>query len=353
MKISFFIGGMNRGGAERVISILANHYARKGWEVDIVLLLYPEVQYELNEDIRIVDLSNGKGSYYQKLPKWLKQIRSYLKKSKPDRVVSFIGRINMLVLTAALGLKIPIVVSERNDPKHDGRGKMVQTYCNLIYKHAKAIVYQTAYEKSCFSRSLTQGVIIPNPVTVYAEAKPRERMEIVTAGRLMPQKNQKMLIDAFVEVKKSYPECMLKIYGEGALKGELQKQIDKLGLNDSAQLCGNVLDLHKRIAGAAVFALTSEFEGLSNALIEAMMLGLPCITTDYPGADELIQDNVNGLVVPRGNVNALAESLKDIIADHRKSEIFRENCLKSAQNYKMDIVLKQWEDVIEKDYGGR
>ena len=117
MKISFFIGGMRRGGAERVISILANDYCQRGWDVDIVLLLNNAVEYDLDSRINIVNITKKSGGYLKNAPRWLGGIRKYLKNRKPDRVVSFVGRINALVLTANIGLKLPVVVSERNDPK--------------------------------------------------------------------------------------------------------------------------------------------------------------------------------------------------------------------------------------------
>ena len=314
MKISFFIGGMRRGGAERVISILANDYCSRGWDVDIVLLLQNAVEYDLNSRIRIVDLAKKSGGYVQNAPRWLLGIRRYLKERKPDRVVSFVGRINALVLTAAAGLKLPIVVSERNDPKNDGRGAVMQWYCNRAYRGAKAIVYQNEHEKSCFDKALEhKGIIIPNPVSVAAVKEDGFVPVVATAGRLIAQKNQKILVDAMSMVHKRFPEAKCRIYGEGTLRSDLQAQIDALGLKDVVTLEGNVKDIHTRLAQCGIFALTSNFEGLSNALIEAMMVGLPCITTDYPGARELITDGENGLVVPMNDAAALAAALEKMI----------------------------------------
>ena len=346
MKITFFIGSMGRGGAERVISILANHYAKMGWDVDIALLLDQEVGYELHDNVNIINLNAGPGSYIKNLPSWLTKVRKYIKTAKPERIVSFVGRINMLVLTAALGLKAPIVVSERNDPKHDGRGKLIQTYCNLIYHNAAAVVYQTKYEQSCFSSSLKNGYIIPNPVSVHVTKSLGQNTEIVTAGRLLPQKNQKMLISAFAQVHKNHPEMTLKIFGSGNLKDELQEQIEILGLQKCAFLCGNILDLHNHLSGAKMFVMTSEFEGLSNALIEAMMLGLPCITTDYPGADELIFHGENGLMVPCRDTEALAKAMERIIEDPIFSENLSRSAMKNSENYYEDIVLRMWDEII-------
>ena len=186
MRIAFFIGSMGCGGAERVISILANEYATKGWDVDILLLLDNRVEYELHPQIKVIPLMGSYSNYAMNALAWLSSIRKYVKSNKPDRVVSFIGRVNAVVLTATIGLKVPIIVSERNDPKHDGRGKVMLWYCNKIYRRARAVVFQNKYEQSCFDEALkAKGVIIPNPVQVSATKETASSEFVVaTAGRL-------------------------------------------------------------------------------------------------------------------------------------------------------------------------
>ncbi len=350
MKISFFIGSMAGGGAERVISILANHYSEKGWDVDIALLLKNEVGYKLNENINIVDLSGKSQSYIKNAIKWVFDIRKYLKKRKPERIVSFIGRINALVLMSTFGIKIPVIVSERNDPKHDGRGNFMLKLCNISYgfKHCKAIVHQTKYEESCFDSSLApKSYVIPNPIEVKTEKGVSQKGRIVTAGRLGPQKRHTMLINAITQLNDEFPEIKADIYGDGELKNSLQELIDNNNMSDRITLRGNVSDLHNQISTADIFVMTSDFEGLSNALLEAMMLGLPCISTDYPGADEVINDGVNGLLVPMGDEEKLAQAIKRVLNDDELRENLSKQALLTSENYKKDIVLKLWENVIE------
>ena len=348
MKIFFFIGSMRRGGAERVISILANHYAEKNWNVEIILLLENTIEYKLNSKIKIINIS-ANGSYIKNIPYWFKNIRKYINESKPDRIVSFVGRINMLVLTSTVGLNIPTIISERNDPKHDGRGKLMEIYANLCYKLASSIVFQTEYEKLCFSKRLyNRSYIIPNPVNVEVKRNENENIEVVTAGRLMPQKNQDMLIDAFNKISDKYPNAILDIYGDGSLKEHLQDKINSCGMQDTIKLCGNVTNIHEKISGATMFVLSSNFEGLSNALIEAMMIGLPCITTNYPGANEIVRDGYNGLVVPMNDVDALSNAMEEIIVNKELSNKLSINAIKSSEIYKKEVVIEQWEKIIEK-----
>lgn len=349
-KISFFIGSMGRGGAERVISILANHYAKKGWHVEIVMLLKNCVEYELSNEIVLVDLSKSSASYIRNAVSWLTQIRRYLKESRPDRVVSFVARINALVLTAALGLRLQIVVSERNDPRNDGRSAAMQQYCNLIYRTAERIVFQTEYEKNCFSRAVQrQGTIIPNPVCIQAEkAQGSGCLRIVTAGRLAQQKNHRMLVDACVLLKEGARDFTCDIFGEGPCRQELVAYIQQRGMAGRVHLRGSVQDVHRQMASADVFVMTSDFEGLSNALIEAMMMGLACITTAYPGAQELIVHGENGLVVPCRDAQALADAIA-ALSDHPECAArYSKNARQTAEMFRAEHVLQKWEQVLER-----
>ena len=353
MHISFFIGDMVSGGAERVIQLLANDFVGSGWKVDIVLLLSSKVDYEqfpLSKEISIIDLSENESSYKKNALKWVRSIRQFIKQTKPDCIVSFIGRINALVLTSIFGLKIPILVSERNDPRNDGRSKAMLQYCNLIYKKASAIVFQTQYEQHCFSKSLfSKSYVIPNPVSVSSEDEVTENpLEISTAGRLVPQKNHAMLIDAISLVKKEQPDVQCDIYGEGELRGALEQKIKELQLEQNVHLPGNKTDIYKWIARSSIFVMTSEFEGLSNALIEAMMLEKACIVTDYPGVEEVIDNEANGIIVPRGDSKALAEQILKLFDNDEARKLLAANAKKSSKQFEVQQVIKEWKAVIEK-----
>ena len=349
MKITFFIGHMGYGGAERVISLLANDYCRRGWDTDIVMLLSNDLAQKLEPGVKLVDLSLGGGSYGKRAPRWLKEIRRLLKREKPDCVVSFIGRINALVLTAALGLKLPVIVSERNDPRHDGRGKGMLAYCDALYKTARAVVFQTKAEQECFSGAVkAKGVIIPNPVSVEgAVRRESEGFRVVTAGRLAEQKNHKMLMDAMALVRREIPGARCTIYGEGELRSELEDYVREKGLEGTVFLPGHALDIHEKIADASVFVLTSEYEGLPNALIEAMMLGIPCVTTDYPGAEEVMTDGLTGLIVPRGDDKELARKLILLARDRETGSTLGRNARRDAEEYRTENVIRLWRKVIE------
>lgn len=346
MRIAFFIGGMSRGGAERVISRLANYYMEKGWSVDILMLLNTTVEYELSPKIRLIDLTCSNSSYIKNSFQWIYRIRKYVRSQKPDRIVSFIGRINALVLTATLGMQVNILVSERNDPKQDGRGNLMLRYCNLLYRRARMVVFQNHYEQTCFSKQL-KSVIINNPVSVDC-AKTGETAEpiIVSAGRLTYQKNQRMIIEALPFVLKTIPNVKLYIYGEGNLRDELECLINHLGLQNNVFLPGNIKNIHEKMSEGTVFVLTSLFEGASNALLEAMMIGIPVVSTDYPGIREIIQDSVNGELVSIGDINALADSIIKIFQDQTHRNMLKKQALQTVENYSYENVISRWESVI-------
>lgn len=347
-RIAFVIGGMGCGGAERVISVLANSYADSGWQVDILRLLNRQCAYKLREDIRLIDFCNESKPRLIYLPVWIYKIRKYIKKTKPDKIVSFIGRINVIALIAGLGLGRDIIISERNNPKKDGRTFIVRLATYLLYPLAKKIIFQTKAEQGCFPAYIRKkSVIIPNPVKVQVYAAEKRNEKIVCAGRLTRAKNHRMLINAFAKVRAEHPDYRLYIYGEGPERANLEAQIKGLGLEGYAFLPGNVANLHEQIADAEIFVLSSYYEGLSNALLEAMMMGLPCISTRYEGAGELIRHGKNGLLVRPDDDEQLYRMLNILIKDKEKAlQIGRQGQM-SVEHMKTENCLPVWRSCIE------
>jgi hypothetical protein len=213
---------------------------------------------------------------------------------------------------------------------------------------AAAIVFQTKYQQSCFPRYLAQkSYIIKNPIKVDVTAVETDEMTIISAGRLSPQKNQMLMIEAVSMLHEEFPKLKLEIYGDGTLRDSLLSDIEQNNLNDCVFLGGNVGDIHERMAAARLFLMTSEFEGMPNALLEAMAIGLPCITTDYPGAEEIIQNETNGLVVPRNDAKALADAIRKVLEDNVLEKKIRQNALFSSELYREEEVFKQWDAIVK------
>ena len=346
-KIIFFLGTMKRGGAERVISILSRAYAKKGWETMICVLLDNQVMYEIDESTKVVDLTQKKKTRIQSIPGWLSGIRKLIKDENPKVVLSFAARINILVLLASIGLKAKIVVSERNDPNHDGRGFLADVMTRILYLRANAVVFQTKRVRDYFGRTIRKrSIVIPNPIEVNQKRENPDVNKIVTVGRLESQKNQAMLLTAFAKLCEKHSELKLYLYGEGSLKQELQLQAYKLNISEKVYFEGNVPQVHEKIKDASFFVLPSDYEGLSNALLEAMKMGIPCISTDCAGSDEFIENGYNGLLVPVGNEQSLYRAMEKFVQDEKFRIKCGENGKITTECLNPERIFTMWNETL-------
>lgn len=343
-KIAFVLGSMGQGGAEKVISVLSRDYAEKGWDTDIIVLLDNRVEYDLHPSTRIIDFSGSKQSRIKRLPYWILSLRNYAKTNKPDVLLSFAARINIIVHIACRKIVPRLFVSERNDPCHDGRSGIVDRMTKYLYPKTDGVIFQTERAKVYFE-NLENGCIIPNPISVSTYAKLEKKKTIVSVGSLKPQKNQKLLIDAFACIAAEFPEHQLVIYGEGMLREALEQQIAEFNLQERVLLPGGKRNIHECIADAELFVLSSDYEGLSNALLEALMMGLPCISTNSAGADEYI-DGSNGLVVPVADKAALAEAMRKMLLDDNFRKQCGVNAASKSAEFNTKSVLNKWHELM-------
>lgn len=304
MKIAFYINTISGGGAERVVVNLASYFS-KFYDV-ILLTTYhnPAFEYDYDKKINRYILYNGLPQNENIIKKninvitWLRRV---LIKEKPDVVISFLGEANIRILLASLFTDITKIISVRNDPKMEYEGLFRKIAARLLLPIADGCVFQTEDAKSWFPKKLqNKSTVIVNPVgeNFYNIERNVNPFEVVTCGRLQPQKNHKILIDAIVEVHKSYPKVVLKVYGNGDLREQLEDYITQKDANSYILLKGQTSDVPKVLSNADVFVLSSNFEGLPNALMEAMSAGVPCISTDCPcgGPHALINDGKDGLL---------------------------------------------------------
>lgn len=349
-SILFVSGNMQRGGAQRVMSQIANAYAEKGWDVSIAMLLGNEVCYELNKKITIFELVQH-GSYYRALLRWIFRLRRLVRQKKPDVIVSFVGRINMITMLANLGTGIPVVVSERNDPAHDRRNKFEVTMCRLFYRLADKIIFQTSYQQRFYGKSCAKhSVIIGNPIAAPFYEGVHNSNDIIAVGKLDLQKNHSMLIQAFSMIAQDHPQVNVHIFGNGGLQEQLQEQIDMLGLHERVFLEGNTNRIFEVMQKYRYFVMCSDYEGLSNALLEAMASGMVCVSTDWSGVEDVLEDGVNGFITPKGDVDALANLLKQIMAKGYSD--IAQCAINRAGFYSHENIVEKWmqavEDVVKK-----
>lgn len=340
----FFIGTLGSGGAERVVSILSKKMAEQGLPVEILTYYDYPIFYEIHPDVKITSVESLSGEK-NKISNFL-WLRRYIKQNAKI-VISFLAPFNIMAIAAKIGTGIPIIVADRNDPAKVPTNAAIRKLRDFLYMFANGIVLQTEKNKAYFNSIIQKkSKVIYNPVNMgkYAGISLEERKEkkIVTAGRLMPQKNQKLMINVFAEIVKRYPEHKLYIYGEGPSREELELLIKKLELEDSVVLAGSVTDLHEQIKDAQIFVLSSEYEGMPNALIEAMCMGIPVISTKVSGATDLIKNNENGLLVECDDKNALANAMIYILSDEKKSMQMARAAISLNEELATETILEQW-----------
>lgn len=335
---------MDRGGASHVLSILADRLAENGWEVELAFLRIRNA-YDISAKVKLTALcqpDEGVG-----FCKAYKKLRNLYKNTKADIIISFLLPINCITLLATLGLKKKIIISERNDPK-EANSYWQFLMSKILYPLADYCVFQTKriqnyYSKKCIDKSS----IILNPLdtTSFPQKNNYEQKSFVAVGKLWPQKNHLLLIDAFKECSNDY---ILKIYGEGPLRDKLTSRIKELELSDRVFLMGNQPDIINKIIDEGVFVLSSDYEGLSNALMEAMCVGMPCISTKCAGADEIIKDGTNGLLVEVGNKQQLTEAMNLLAKDSAIRKRVGREALRLREECSSDTVANEWIKIIEK-----
>ncbi|MFT4232623.1 MAG: glycosyltransferase [Leucobacter sp.] len=361
-QIAFVIhqlGGIGAGGVDRVASLLANEFAERGWQVDILVMSSNTlIERDLSKEItvRFEAPSRSNAGFIQNVQRILRGVglvRNYAKEHPDAVIVSFIHWINVCTVLGVTGIKHgPVILSERTDPASDPAHRIARRIRDVGYGRADALVFQTLDAQKYFSRIRdVECAVIANPVSPGLPAwkqPPPGHVEIVTAARLEEEKNLPMLIDAFRPIAIERPDARLRIYGKGRVHDSLQRQIDEAGLADSVKLEGFARDVHERMSTASMFVLSSNFEGLPNALLEAMSMGMPVISTDCPigGPRMLIDDGVNGLLVPVDDAEAMSAQMQKLVHDEEEARRLGAAAAQSRERYSSARIADSWESFI-------
>lgn len=327
MKIVYVLKTLSKGGAERVISNLANYSINKGDEVYIITLIDSKIEYKLNSKVSVITCGGGLNKFSKVFSFFhlVKFIRKKLSEISPDIILSFLPQANFVTLLANRN-KFSTIISARNDHKIEFPNRKYKFLMRWLYPKADAFIFQTGDQKKYFEEIGLKKMhaIIPNPIDddfVVEPYKGKREKNIVSIGRLVRQKNQKLLIESFSEIYREYNDYKLIIYGEGKLKDELNKYIMDLKLDNSVMLAGNVDNIKEKIYKSSLFVLSSDFEGMPNSLMEAMALGVPSISTDCPcgGPKTLIENGVNGVLVEVNNKVQMVNAIKKVLDDEEFS----------------------------------
>ena len=360
-KILFHLTCLEQGGAERVVSNLANRLVKDGYEVVVTTQWQGENEFALDERVKRIHVGPKENDQNRnRISKVLRRItylRETIKQEKPDVVISFLKGNNYRSLIANMGTKIPNIVAVRNDPKSDYSTKADKVLIPLLYPFADGAVFQTEEQRDFFPKHVRERAeVILNPVhNKYIQAElPREKEKVVVqSGRLVGFKNQQMLVKAFIKVHEKHPDYKLKFYGRDAGDGTkelLEKLILEHQASDYITLMGASDELEKVIPQAEVYAFSSYYEGLPNALIEAMALGMPIVATDCPcgGPRTLITHEYDGLLIPVNDEDAMAGNICRLIEDKELAKKLGENAKKIADRVNEEAIIQQWKDYISK-----
>lgn len=360
-KILCHINSMGRGGAERVMSNLVNMFVEEGIEIVLTTQWYAEDEYEVSEKVRrvhvgLMENEIQKSRITKLFIRW-KRLRECIRKENPDVVVAFSKNANYRAILAAIGTGIPVVVSERSNPSFQYKGFVARTKGELIYRLAAGNVFQTEYAREFFSNAIRKkSTVIMNPLNkkyLYCEQARERSKDIVTVGRLAQFKNQKMMVEAMNRIHEDYPEHVLKIYGADFGEGveqELLALIEKYGLRENVLLMGNSDTLEQDIIDASLFLLTSNYEGMPNALLEAMAMGIPCIATDCPcgGSKHLVSKNNSGILVPMGDDKVLADKICYALGHPDEMQEMGSRAQYVKEDLHPERIYEQWKSYLKK-----
>lgn len=358
--ILIFTFSMSNNGAERVFCELANEFSRKGNTVKVIECennAYGSSSFKLNNDVELITLGEEKKKRHTKIQKifkyikYLKMIISYCNKYKTASIIAYSFTLQVLVFLAHPFIKNKIIFSERNDPNSCPYSRFQRFIRNFSFRCADKVIFQTEDAKSYFPKTIQKkGEIICNPINPLLP-KPfcgnREK-KIITASRLRPQKNLLLLINSFEIFHREFNDYSLEIYGIGELKDELQKIINEKKLGDFIKLKGFCEDINNVMNKSEIYACSSDYEGISNSMLEAIAMGIPTISTDCPigGARLIIENGKNGLLVPVGDVFEFYKALKKLASDDELRKKISKNGIKLRESLSVDKIAEKWITII-------
>lgn len=352
MKITCVAYLGSRGGAQRQIILLANNLAKAGHSVSLINLTGGNALYEISPEVSLYNFSseNNKNSFFQRYL----ILRSCLKIIKPDVSIHFWLQSAYFCSFMPKLLCGKIIYAERTDPGSASYSGVTKFLRYFSFKRVDAFAFQSKGARNFFGKHIQQrSFVIPNahsiPEGILTEICSKREKTIITVGRLHPQKNQELLLKAFASLTNIIPDYKLEIYGDGELHDKLIALAKELDVENRVLIHPSCSNIFEKVHKASLFVLSSDYEGMPNALMEAMALGVPCISTDCRpgGARELIEDGVNGWIVPRNDVDALAKKIRFVLKDSCNIESVAKKAAEIRLRNSEQVIYRMWNKNIK------
>ena len=319
-RLLFILPRLTGGGAERVTSVFCNTLSENGYDIHLILYERGKDEYPCSDKVKVHVLPQRQNNELRAiyiLQKFL-YLRKLIKSISPDCIIPMLPYQVEHCFLATVGLHYPMVITVRNDPLHDTPNERMRKRRDWIAKHVYGVFVQTESQKKYFPLEVQKKTfIVPNPVNqealTYISEEKKEILHFVAAGRLEKQKNYEMMISAFEMAYQNNKGIRLDIYGSGTLYDSLMTLIQEKSLIGIVRLCGRVVDIISIMSKYDAFLMSSNYEGMPNSLMEAMGLGLPCVSTDCcAGSSELIGDNKRGILVGVDDVKSMTMAIESL-----------------------------------------
>lgn len=352
MKILFLNTNIGYGGASKIIVWVANQLAKTGHDVTFLTYRDNIIRQPLESTVKLIQAQLEETGGDVKLLHSVKWIHRLIKENNFDLGIAFLPPSILRLALASKGTGIKLIFSQRGDPYYTApsrnfKSKLIGKLNTWAFNQADGYVFQTKMALAYYSDAIQKkSAVIPNPISPMLRTEVREgniRKSFVAVGRLdLKHKRQDLLIGAFNLISAKYPDYKLEIYGDG----EDESKVAEMAVeNPRIQLMGKTDNVASVIQNACATVLSSDSEGIPNAVLESMSLGVPCISTDCSpgGAAMLIRNYENGLLVPRGDIHALANAMEYIINHPVESERMAVQAMEVNQIYAEKNIAEKWE----------
>lgn len=356
--VCFVTSSLQGGGAQRVLVNIANRFARDGWKTHLICFVAqnnPPI-YSVDTEIQLHYLPRGYTIKDRILPKCVMMLQALVEEISPDILIPFLMPATAYTFVVARNLKIKIIVSERNDPTRTPADPYWRKQRDHIITHADGCVFQTQSAREYFGADAPlKYAIIRNPVDLSGArndvVKACERTQrVICVGKYEPQKNLEFLLDVFAEFLKTHPDYTLEVYGNDYhhRRLSLQQKAIALGIDDKVCLNDARSDIFDVIYDARMCVLPSKYEGMPNALIESVSLGVPSIASDCPayGGRQVITSGENGYLVAVDDKEAFVDKMRCIADQDELADRFTEEGRKVSKKFDIDEVYALWKQFV-------